>query len=72
MTTPMFDYETPGYRRIKETSLRYVHGMKLGDQPGRYRKEPGGGYNRLTFVPQKGQSVLQPHSTIQQQARNHE
>jgi hypothetical protein len=43
MTTPMFDDETPGYRRIKETSLRFVGGMKLGDRPGRYRKEPGGG-----------------------------
>lgn len=42
MTTPMFDDETPGYRRIKETSLRYVRAMKLGDRPGRYRKEPGG------------------------------
>ncbi|MDZ7620419.1 MAG: hypothetical protein U1E05_25735, partial [Patescibacteria group bacterium] len=42
MTTPMFEFETSGYARIKETSLRYVHGMKWGDQPGRYRKEPGG------------------------------
>ncbi len=42
MTTPMFDDETPGYRRIKETSLCFVRGMKLGERPGRYRKEPGG------------------------------
>ncbi len=42
MTVPLFDYETPGYERIKETSLRYVHGMKWGDRPGRYRKEPDG------------------------------
>ncbi len=42
MTEPMFGYETPGYRRVKASALRFVEAMKLGDEAGRYRKEPGG------------------------------
>ena len=34
--------ETPGYRRIKQTSLRFVQSMKLGSTVGVYRKEAGG------------------------------
>ncbi len=34
--------ETPGYQRIRQTTLRFVQAMQLGDTPGRYRKEPGG------------------------------
>ena len=34
--------ETAGYRRIKATSLNFVNAMKIGDQPGIYRKEEGG------------------------------
>jgi hypothetical protein len=41
-TKPLFADETPGYQRVKATSLRFVQAMKLGDEPGRYRKEPGG------------------------------
>lgn len=39
----MFPYETPGYRRIQTTTLNFVRAMKLGDDPGQYRKEAGGG-----------------------------
>lgn len=39
---PWFTHETPGYRRIKQSAMEYLHAMKLGDEPGRYRKEPGG------------------------------
>jgi len=35
--------ETPGYQRIKTTSLNFVNAMKLGDVPGVYRKERGEG-----------------------------
>ena len=42
MTAPMFSSETPGYQRVKSSALRFVEAMKLGDVPGRYRKEPGG------------------------------
>ena len=43
MTVPMFEYETEGYRRIKASALSYVRAMKIGPEPGRYRKEPGAG-----------------------------
>jgi len=42
---PMFAAETPGYRRIKATTLNFVRNMQLGELPGRYRKEPGGAEN---------------------------
>ena len=32
-----------GYDRIRQTSLCFVERMKLGDAPGVYAKEPGGG-----------------------------
>jgi hypothetical protein len=41
-TDPMFSYETPGYQRVKQSALNFVRSMKVGDEPGRYRKEPGG------------------------------
>ncbi len=34
---------TPGYQRIKQTSLNFVNAMKIGDLPGLYSKEPGEG-----------------------------
>ena len=34
---------TPGYQRIKQTSLNFVNAMKIGDKPGVYRKEAGEG-----------------------------
>ncbi len=42
MPANLFDYETPGYRRVKSSAVQFVHAMKLGPQPGHYRKEPGG------------------------------
>ncbi len=34
---------SPGYQRIKQTSLNFVNAMKIGDKPGIYRKEAGEG-----------------------------
>ncbi|GAB2799475.1 hypothetical protein GCM10027275_51650 [Rhabdobacter roseus] len=34
---------TPGYQRIKQTSLNFVNAMKMGDKPGIYQKEAGEG-----------------------------
>jgi len=42
MPRPMFPTETPDYRRVKQSALAFVDAMKLGDAPGRYRKEPRG------------------------------
>lgn len=42
MTHPLFDYETEGYRRVKGAALAFVRAMKIGQQPGCYRKEAGG------------------------------
>ena len=42
MTNPLFSYETPGYRQVKASALRFVEAMKLGEELWRYRKEPGG------------------------------
>ncbi|MEN6495503.1 MAG: hypothetical protein ABFD16_14575, partial [Thermoguttaceae bacterium] len=39
---PMFSYETAGYQRVKQSALDFVLAMKVGEEPGRYRKEPGG------------------------------
>jgi hypothetical protein len=39
----MYQEETSGYKRIKETSLNYVNAMKIGEAPGIYRKEAGEG-----------------------------
>lgn len=43
------DYEicsappSPGYNDIKQTAIRFVEKMKLGEAAGEYQKEPGGG-----------------------------
>jgi hypothetical protein len=42
MTVPLFGKSTPGYERVKASALRFVEQMKLGKEPWRYRKEPGG------------------------------
>jgi hypothetical protein len=34
--------ETAGYQRLKQTTLNFVHAMKIGETIGVYRKEPGG------------------------------
>lgn len=34
---------TPGYQRIKQTSLNFVNAMKIGERPGVFRKEAGEG-----------------------------
>ena len=34
---------TNGYQRIKQTSINFVNAMKIGDLPGNYAKEKGGG-----------------------------
>lgn len=34
---------SPGYQRIKQTSLNFVNAMKIGEKPGIYRKEAGEG-----------------------------
>ncbi|KAA0988786.1 hypothetical protein [Dyadobacter aurulentus] len=39
----MTDINTPGFERIKQTSLNFVNAMKIGDTPGIYRKEKGDG-----------------------------
>lgn len=38
MSTP----ETEGYRRVRQSALRFVEAMHLGPEPFRFRKEPGG------------------------------
>jgi hypothetical protein len=38
----MFDCETPGFRRVRDAALAFVNAMRIGDQPWRFRKEPGG------------------------------
>ena len=42
MITPLFSYETDGYRRVKQSALKFVDAMRLGPEPWRIRKEPGG------------------------------
>lgn len=43
MYSEIKDTLTWGYREVRNNALTYVHARKIGDTPGRYEKEEGGG-----------------------------
>ncbi|GAA4302468.1 hypothetical protein [Compostibacter hankyongensis] len=65
---------TPGYDQIKQTTLRFVEAMKIGDKPGIYRKEAGedesfyGSYHAAHILDLFGELSLLPETTRRQWA----
>lgn len=86
MTAPLFPAETAGYRQVESSALKFVEAMKLGDVPGRYRKEPGGDesfygsyhalhvltmFGRLESLPQQDLDVWAEYLQRDQSAHGH-